>query len=553
MTDNNGNLKKQEVYIPNDDQVSSYDNYAQFYEYDSLNRLLSARENKFGGTTNWQQQYVYDRYGNRTIDQTNTWGTGIPKPNFSVGTTANRLTAPGGYTMSYDSAGNLTTDTYTGEGTRTFDAENRMKQAWANSQWQTYTYDGNGQRVKRNVNGTETSQVYGVGGELLAEYAANGAPSSPQKEYGYRNGQLLITAESSANIHYLVTDQLGTPRMILDQSGSLANVSRHDYLPFGEELGVNVGGRTQAQGYGQADGTRQQFTGQQRDNETGLDYFGARYYASMQGRFVSTDPVLSSGHPMNPQSWNRYSYVGNNPLKLTDPNGEMWVYHYLDDEHKRIGIAWIEGNKIPQNLRAQGYQALNFGGSSSRDVALTNGSVVRLSATSKNPLQLRGPESGGDRGYVNAGLINEFGRQTAPMPAATAAFILVSLNGGYAVAGSSIALLDAAAFALSAAHEQGQNDAAVMGRTSTLYDDSGTSKSLKYHGIRQIETDVTKSEFIDNLVQSGYKMSKQGNETVLEKGGSRYTVYDVARSTSNPAASLNIGGAGESVKIRLKP
>ncbi len=92
-----------------------------------------------------------------------------------------------------------------------------------------------------------------------------------------------------------------------------------------------------------------------------------------------------------------------------------------------------------------------------------------------------------------------------------------------------------------------------MGRTSTLYDDSGTSKSLKYHGIRQIETDVTKSEFIDNLVQSGYKMSKQGNETVLEKGGSRYTVYDVARSTSNPAASLNIGGAGESVKIRLKP
>src|SRR5207248_2602304 len=124
---------------------------------------------------------------------------------------------------------------------------------------------------------------------------------------------------------------------------------------------------------------------------------------------------------------------------------------------------------------------------------------------------------------------------------------------GYAVAGSSIALLDAAAFALSAAHEQSQNDGAVMGRTSTLYDDSGTSKSLKYHGIREIETDVTKSEFIDNLVESGYKMSKQGNETVLEKGGSRYTVYDVARSTGNPAASLNIGGAGESVKIRLKP
>jgi len=96
--------------------------------------------------------------------------------------------------MSYDAAGNLTNDTYGGQGQRTFDAENRMKQAWANGQWQTYTYDGDGRRVKRLVNGVETWQVYGLGGELLAEYAANTAPTLPQKEYGYRNGQLLVTA-----------------------------------------------------------------------------------------------------------------------------------------------------------------------------------------------------------------------------------------------------------------------------------------------------------------------------------------------------------------------
>src|SRR5213592_2683754 len=57
-----------------------------------------------------------------------------------------------------------------------------------------YSYDGDGHRVKCNVNGTETWQVYGLGGELLAEYAASGAAGSPQKEYGYRNGQLLVTA-----------------------------------------------------------------------------------------------------------------------------------------------------------------------------------------------------------------------------------------------------------------------------------------------------------------------------------------------------------------------
>ncbi|SRR6266446_6816007 len=63
----------------------------------------------------------------------------------------------------------------------------------------SYTYDGDGHRVKRIVGNTETWQVYGVGGELLAEYAANAAPSSPQKEYGYRNGQVLITADAASN------------------------------------------------------------------------------------------------------------------------------------------------------------------------------------------------------------------------------------------------------------------------------------------------------------------------------------------------------------------
>ncbi|HKO35499.1 MAG TPA: hypothetical protein VJV21_03410, partial [Pyrinomonadaceae bacterium] len=190
-SDNNGNLLRQENYIPG----SSFfqDNFA----YDSLNRLSSIAEKLNGtGTDSFKQVYVYDRWGNRTIDQVNT--ANAPKPNFGVNTSNNRLTAPAGYTMSYDAAGNLTNDTFTGEGVRTYDAENRMKQAWSNNQWQTYSYDGDGRRVKRIVNGVETWQVYGLGGELIAEYAANGAPANPQKEYGYRNGELLVTAETSS-------------------------------------------------------------------------------------------------------------------------------------------------------------------------------------------------------------------------------------------------------------------------------------------------------------------------------------------------------------------
>ncbi len=108
--------------------------------------------------------------------------------------------------------------------------------------------------------------------------------------------------------------------MIADRSGSLSGIKRHDYLPFGEELYAGTGGRTTQQGYA-ADGVRQQFTGKERDNETGLDYFLARYYSSIQGRFTSPDPLLASGRSEKPQSWNRYNYVLNNPLRLVDPSG----------------------------------------------------------------------------------------------------------------------------------------------------------------------------------------------------------------------------------------
>jgi hypothetical protein len=70
----------------------------------------------------------------------------------------------------------------------------------ASTQTSIYTYDGDGHGVKRNIGGTETWQVYGLGGELLAEYAPNASPMTPQKEYGYRNGQLLITATAPSGL-----------------------------------------------------------------------------------------------------------------------------------------------------------------------------------------------------------------------------------------------------------------------------------------------------------------------------------------------------------------
>ncbi|HEX6649014.1 MAG TPA: RHS repeat-associated core domain-containing protein [Pyrinomonadaceae bacterium] len=124
------------------------------------------------------------------------------------------------------------------------------------------------------------------------------------------------------NINWLITDQLGTSRIIIDKTGSLANVKRHDYLPFGEELMSGIGSRAPSLGYGTGDGVRQQFTSKERDTETGLDYFGARYYGSTQARFTSADPLyIEMGRLGDPQQFNLYAYTRNNPLKFIDPLG----------------------------------------------------------------------------------------------------------------------------------------------------------------------------------------------------------------------------------------
>ena len=93
--------------------------------------------------------------------------------------------------------------------------------------------------------------------------------------------QAFGTSAGGEKVQWLVPDHLGTPRIIIDETGNRANVKHHDYLPFGEELFAGTGGRTAAFGY-TGDGVRQQFTSKERDAETGLDYFEARYYASVQ-------------------------------------------------------------------------------------------------------------------------------------------------------------------------------------------------------------------------------------------------------------------------------
>jgi RHS repeat-associated protein len=133
---------------------------------------------------------------------------------------------------------------------------------------------------------------------------------------------------------YYHADGLGSVRLITNASG--AEVTRFDFLPFGQEPGASPHPNTI------------RFTGKERDPETAasatgwaaLDYVGARYYQSQTGRFTSVDPVFTwEENLVDPQRWNRYAYVRNNPLRYTDPDGRSIKLFTLG---LKVGQAFLE-------------------------------------------------------------------------------------------------------------------------------------------------------------------------------------------------------------------
>jgi RHS repeat-associated protein len=312
-TQNNGNVQAQTITVNRSNQSPLVFN--QTYVYDSLNRLKSAEETT-GTTTNWKQTYMFDRFGNRNFDEANTTtllknctenSIAVVCPadrkviNPEINVANNRIALTQDYV--YDAAGNVITDA---EG-RTFkyDAENKQIEVKNSGTTVigTYFFDGGGKRVKKYVpsTGETTIFLYDAIGKLVAEYST------------------VVTPEPAAKVQYLTNDNLGTPRINTDKDGNV--VSRTDYMPYGEEI-VGLGNRTANENY-VADDIRQGFTGYEKDDETGLEFAQARMYANALGRFTGCDPIYASKeHPIEPQRWNLYVYVINNPLNTIDADGQ---------------------------------------------------------------------------------------------------------------------------------------------------------------------------------------------------------------------------------------
>jgi RHS repeat-associated protein len=290
-TQNNGNLQGSSFTHLGGAGLSSPLTLTQSYVYDGVNRRNIVTDTGYG------RSFAYDEYGNMFVSWfSKNLPPGGNTPTSYVYQSNNQFT-----TGTYDAAGN---ETAVNGDTVTYDAESRQTSVVGTGVNETYVYDGDGQRVEKLGYGGSpaTVFVYDALGRMAAEYST--AIDMPT----------CVTC-------YMSPDHLGTTRLVTDQNGNV--VGRHDYLPFGEEILANTAYRNGQWGTGN-DSINQKFTGKERDSESGLDYFGARYYGSALGRFTSPDDG-SDQDPGNPQSWNLYGYVRNNPLANSDPTGRNCV------------------------------------------------------------------------------------------------------------------------------------------------------------------------------------------------------------------------------------
>ena len=274
------------------------------YTYDALNRLIAASTAAASDavTTPWGQGFGYDGFGNLTAKSV-TKGS-APVMSVAVNPLTNRITG------NYDANGNLLS--LPAGGTGTYDAENRLVAVPG----ATYGYDGGNKRIWRWTGSVDTYgfgnasglqlYMYGLDGKQLGAYV-----TSIYTNTGVQMAPLLLDSVGTLNVYFR------GKKVWTGQPGALV-AFRQDRLgssvktyPYGEEK-VPTG----------ADGWK--VATYLRDTATNLDYADQRFYANTQGRFMSPDPYVASGGASDPASWNRYAYVGGDPINRTDPKGLYW-------------------------------------------------------------------------------------------------------------------------------------------------------------------------------------------------------------------------------------
>jgi RHS repeat-associated protein len=291
------------------------------YTYDPLGRIASAVTNGSTNYPKWGLSWGYDRYGNR-LNQTVTAGSGYSSTLSFANPGGAQTNQPGG--MCFDASGNMLAESAcppTAPPTYTYDAEDHLMTYTGTSATAGSIYDDHGHRVEKclpNCTSPTSTTVYiFLAGKDIAEYSNGAPPASPSAEYIYSDGMLISTLTSTSTTYHH-SDHLSV-RVSTGTNGAV--VGQQGHYPYGEVW------------YTANTTTKFIFTGYERDSESGTqngnDYALGRYYRVAFGRFCSADPI--PGDPGDPQTWNRYVYVRDNPVNLTDPSGLSWLSSFFQE------------------------------------------------------------------------------------------------------------------------------------------------------------------------------------------------------------------------------
>ncbi len=271
------------------------------YAYDETNQLTGADHSSQADET-----YAYDATGNRTNTGYSTSGN-------------NRLASDGVNNYEYDKEGNRTKSTEIGTGKSTeytWDYRNRLtqvvfKDAAGNIiKDVSYIYDTSGRRLAKSVDadgagpGAAVIDRYVYDGDNIALQFDGASAQTHRYLYGPAIDQVLADESAGGVVHWMLADHEGTVRDIIDSGGNLINHIVYD--SFGRTTSESTPAARTIYGY----------TGRQRDDETGLYYYRARYYDTANGRFLSEDPAGFAAGDVNLSR-----YVTNSPTNFVDPTG----------------------------------------------------------------------------------------------------------------------------------------------------------------------------------------------------------------------------------------
>jgi len=306
------------------------------YAYDLVSRLVRVGVHE-SGVPDRSESYSYDPYGN-LIDN--------PYQPTPVDTATNRFSGwsavPGTAAYSYDENGSVT-----GIGSEKryyYDPYGLLRVSSESTRATHFIYTPSDERIGQGEETvghgmvTWTWTIRDNDNKVLRQYASDDPSLYPVsqshlpdwiwlEDYAYREGGQLIGAErvpeEGGRRHFHV-DHLGTPRLITGPNGEMRFT--HEYSAFGVE--VTSMRPDLISGYDRVEPL--QFTGHERDNKGDefventnyIDYMHARNYSPVLGRFLSVYPELNVNRALhNPQGWNRYTYVENNPIGHSDPTG----------------------------------------------------------------------------------------------------------------------------------------------------------------------------------------------------------------------------------------